>query len=37
MNCLLYAGVPTDKQAKKDLSIVAQIEVKEKFAEEAGL
>jgi len=36
MNCLLYARVSTDKHAQKDLSILAQIEVREDFAEEAG-
>jgi hypothetical protein len=33
MNCLLYACVPTDKQAQKDLSIPAQIEAKRECQE----
>lgn len=33
MNCLLYARVSTDKQAKKDLSIPAQVGIMKEYAQ----
>ena len=36
MNCLLYARVSTDKQAQKELSIPAQLEMMTQYARKSG-
>lgn len=36
MRCLLYARVSTDKQAEKDLSIPAQLQLMREYARKRG-
>ena len=36
MNCLLYAGVSTDRQAEKDLSIPAQLQIRREYVKKQG-
>ena len=36
MQCLLYARVSTDKQAEKDLSIPAQLQIMREYARKQG-
>ena len=36
MNCLLYARVSTERQAEKDLSIPAQLQIMREYAKKQG-
>ena len=36
MHCLLYARVSTDKQAQRDLSIPAQLQLMREYAKKQG-